>query len=196
MKVLLVHGFLDSGRILGSLAPHLAKKGHECLVPALKPCDGRDGLPRMARQLRRLLEGELDDWERFAIVGFSMGALISRYYLQELDGCRKTDAFFSISGPHAGTWTAYLYPGVGVRQMRPRSRFLNELEASSHRLGELPVTCYWTPFDLMILPAKSCRWQQGEEVCIPAWIHRWMLSDRRLHNDITRRLSMRPEKRL
>lgn len=189
MKVLLVHGFLDSGRIMGSLALHLSKQGHECLVPSLKPCDGRDGLPHMARQLHRFLEEELDDRERFALVGFSMGALISRYYLQELDGRGRAEAFFSISGPHAGTWTAYLYPGEGVRQMRPRSRFLQELEDSSHRLGELPVTCYWTPFDLMIIPAHSCRWERGEEVCIPSLIHRLMPSDQRLHEDLTRRLS-------
>lgn len=189
MKVILVHGFLDSGRIMESLARHLVKGGHECLVPSLKPSNARNGLPYMAQQLRSFLEEEMDEGEKFALVGFSMGALISRYYLQELDGRRRVEAFFSISGPHAGTWTAHLYPGKGVSQMRPRSHFLQQLEGSSHRLGELPVTCYWTPFDLMIIPAHSCRWTQGEEVCVPSLIHRWMPSDPRLQKDLTRRLS-------
>ena len=171
------------------LARHLSKEGHECLVPSLKPCDGRGGLPHLAEQLHHFLEEELDEGDRFALVGFSMGALISRYYLQELEGYRRADAFFSICGPHAGTLTAYLYPGEGVMQMRPQSRFLQELDGSSHRLSELPVTCYWTPFDLMIVPAASCRWRRGEEVCIPSPIHRWMPSDRRLHRDISQRLS-------
>ncbi len=188
MKVILVHGFLDSGRIMGNLARHLSEEGHGCLTPSLKPCDGREGLPKMARELNDFLEKELAEGERFAMVGFSMGALISRYYLQELDGRRRAAAFFSISGPHSGTWTAYLYPGDGVRQMRPGSRFLQDLDASSEKLGEIPIICYWTPFDLMIIPATSCKWLRGKEVRIPSLIHRWMVSDRRLHQDLSERL--------
>jgi triacylglycerol lipase len=188
MKVVLVHGFLDTGRIMESMARHLDGDGHHCLVPSLRPNDGRDGLPAMARQLQDFLEGELEEGERFALVGFSMGTLISRYYLQELDGHRRVEAFFSISGPHDGTWTAYLYPGEGVRQMRPGSSFLRSLDNSSHPLESLPVTCYWTPFDLMIIPADSCRWSRGEEVRIPSLVHRWMVSDRRLLQDLSERL--------
>ncbi len=188
MKVVLVHGFLDSGRVMESMANHLSGDGHHCLVPSLKPSDGRDGLPAMARQLQDFLEGELEEGERFALVGFSMGTLITRYYLQELDGHRRVNAFFSISGPHDGTWTAYLYPGEGVRQMRPGSSFVRSLDASVHRLESLSVTCYWTPFDLMIIPADSCRWNRGDEVRIPSLIHRWMVSDRRLLNDLSDRL--------
>ena len=168
MKVVLVHGFLDSGRIMGKLARYLSEEGHECLTPSLKPCDGKDGLPKLARELHDFLEKELAEGERFAMAGFSMGSLVSR--------------------PHSGTWMAYFYPSDGVRQMRPGSRFLQDLDASSERLAEIPITCYWTPFDLMIIPAASCRWPMGEEMLIPSLIHRWMVSDRRLHQDISERL--------
>ena len=188
MKVVLVHGFLESGRIMGKLARYLSEEGHECLTPSLKPCDGKDGLPKLARELHDFLEKELAEGERFAMAGFSMGSLVSRYYLQELAGHLRVDAFFSISGPHSGTWMAYFYPSDGVRQMRPGSRFLQDLDASSERLAEIPITCYWTPFDLMIIPAASCRWPMGEEMLIPSLIHRWMVSDRRLHQDISERL--------
>ena len=191
MKVVLVHGFLDCGRVMEKLARHLTGDGHECLVPSLKPSDGRKGLPWLARELHGFLEKELTEGERITLIGFSMGTLISRYYLQELEGHRRADAFFSISGPHAGTWTAWFYPGEGVRQMRPGSHFLRELDASVGRLGEMPITCYWTPFDLMILPATSCKWPRGEEVLIPSLIHRWMVSDRRLHKDLSGRLGKR-----
>lgn len=179
---------------MGRLARHLAGDGHDCLVPSLKPSDGRDGLPAMARQLQEFLKGELEEGERFSLVGFSMGTLISRYYLQELDGHRRVDAFFSISGPHAGTWTAYLYPGDGVMQMRPGSSFLRSLDASTHRMESLPVTCYWTPFDLMIIPATSCRWSRGAEVRIPSLVHRWMVSDHRLLKDLSNRLRGIPQR--
>jgi len=188
MKVVLVHGFQDNGAVMEKLASHLAEQGHECLVPTLDPHDAREGLPMMAHQLQGLLEEKLASGERFALVGFSMGALISRYYLQELGGHERAVAFFSISGPHEGTWAAYLQSGEGVHQMRPGSSFLNDLKTSSHLLESLPMTSYWTPFDLIVIPAESSRWAMGEEVCIPTMFHHWMVSDRRLMKDLSSRL--------
>jgi triacylglycerol lipase len=189
MKVVLVHGFQDNGTVMGKLASHLAEQGYECLVPTLDPHDAREGLPMMALQLHALLEEQLASGERFALVGFSMGALIARYYLQELGGHQRADAFFSISGPHEGTWSAYLHSSEGVNQMRPGSTFLNDLKASSHRLESLPITSYWTPFDLIVIPAESSCWSMGEEVRIPTMLHHWMISDSRLMKDLSSRLN-------
>jgi len=174
---------------MGKLASHLAEQGHECLVPTLDPHDAREGLPMMALQLHALLEEQLASGERFALVGFSMGALIARYYLQELGGHQRVDAFFSISGPHEGTWAAYLLSSEGVNQMRPGSTFLINLKTSSQRLASLPITSYWTPFDLIVIPAESSRWSMGEEVCIPTILHHWMISDSRLMKDLSSRLN-------
>ena len=189
MKVVLVHGYQDTGKVMGKLADHLCSEGHECLVPTLDPHDAREGLPKMAHQLQSILEKKLHDSERFALVGFSMGALISRYYLQELGGHQRAEAFFSISGPHEGTWAAYFHSGEGVNQMRPGSSFLNDLESSSRILKTLPITSYWTPFDLVVIPAVSSRWKMGEEVCIPSILHHKIISDRRLMKDLSHRLS-------
>ena len=73
--------------------------------------------------------------------------------------------------------------------MRPRSSFLNNLENSSHRLESLPITNYWTPFDLIVIPAVSSRWKMGEEICIPSILHHKIISDPRLMKDLSRRLS-------
>jgi len=78
--------------------------------------------------------------------------------------------------------------------MRPGSSFLRSLDASIHRMDALPVICYWTPFDLMIIPANSCRWSRGEEVRIPSLIHRWMVSDGRLLKDLSNRLRGIPQR--
>ena len=173
---------------MGKLADHLTREGHECLVPTLYPHDAREGLPMMAQQLHSILEEKLPGGDRFALIGFSMGALISRYYLQELGGHERTQAFFSISGPHEGTWAAYLHSGEGVSQMRPGSSFLNDLHRYSHRLESLPIASYWTPFDLIVIPTVSSRWKMGEEVCIPSMLHHKIISDRRLMKDLSHRL--------
>lgn len=190
MNIVLVHGFLNSGGILRRLAAHLTGAGHTCFIPTLKPCDARCGLPALADQLGRFISESLPDASHFAIAGFSMGALVSRYYLQELGGYRRSDAFFSICGPHEGTLSAYMYPGEGVYQMRLNSKLLAQLDQTANRLDGIPITCYWTPFDLMIRPISSARWSRAELVRIPALIHSLILFDQRLYRDIEQRLSL------
>lgn len=189
MNVVLIHGFLNRGGILRGLKHHLTLAGHTCFAPSLKPCDARCGLPAMAVQLGEFIGALLPDGAPFALVGFSMGALISRYYLQELDGFRRADAFFSIGGPHGGTVTAYAYPSEGVYQMRPKSDFLALLDDGVDRLAGIPITCYWSPYDMMVRPTASARWKRADHVRIPALVHSMMVSDRRLYHDIERRLS-------
>jgi triacylglycerol lipase len=189
MNIVLVHGFLNRGGILRGLSQQLASAGHTCFVPSLKPCDARCGLPALADQLSQFINASLSAASRFAIVGFSMGALVARYYLQELGGCRKADAFFSICGPHAGTLAAYLYPSKGVYQMRPRSEFLARLDQSAEQLTEVPVTCYWTPFDLMVRPIENAKWSRAEHVRIMSPLHSLVVFNRSLYLDIERRLS-------
>ena len=123
------------------------------------------------------------------LVGFSMGAIVCRYYIQKLSGAQRVLAFYSIAGPHEGTWTAYLYPGRGVRQLLPGSRFLRELNTSADQMPSIPVTCYWTPIDLMICPVSSARWVKGEAVCIPTLMHSLVIFNKKLYVDISERLS-------
>jgi triacylglycerol lipase len=189
MHVVLVHGFLNRGWIMRRLAARLDAEGHVCHAPSLKPCDGRHGLAQLAQALAGQIEQFVPPSEKFAIVGFSMGAIVSRYYMQELNGAGRVAAFFSVAGPHRGTWSAYFYPG-GVRQLRPKSEFLNALDSTTGRLQQIPVTCYWTPYDLMIRPLSSARWPRGEQVRIPALQHSLLVMDSRLHSDIARRLSL------
>ena len=189
MNVVLVHGFLDSGQVMRGLGRHLTSAGHACLAPTLQPSDARNGIADLSRQLRDCINQSFPGESRFAIVGFSMGTLISRYYLQEMEGHLRADAFFSISGPHSGTMTAYLHPGKGAQEMRPGSAFLQSLDRSVDRLSGIPIACYWTPFDLMIRPVASAQWQLGEQIRIPALLHPLMPYDRRLFQDIQRRIS-------
>ena len=190
MNVILVHGFLDTGAIFSGLARHLTLAGHTCFVPSLKPSNARDGIPMLAYQLDRFVHASLPANQNAAFVGFSMGAIVVRYYLQELDGHKLAKGFFSICGPHCGTLTACLCPGKGVSQMRPNSRFLKELDQTADRLAGFPVVHYWTPFDLMVRPVRSSRWCRAENVRILSPLHSMMVSNRSLHNDIERRLSM------
>ena len=189
-RVVLVHGiFQNDWRCFGFLRKDLEKRGVECLVPSLKPADGRDGLPVMAEQLRREIEQRFGN-ERVVVIGFSMGGLISRYYLQELGGAKRCDGFFTISTPHHGTKMAQLFYGEGARQMRPGSEFLERLEATENQLGNMPVVSYRTPADLVIRPTASSKWDRAENLSIPCPLHPMMTFSPRVRRDILGRLTV------
>jgi triacylglycerol lipase len=188
MNVILVHGIFNRGGIMARLGRSLTEAGHTCFAPSLKPCDARTGLPVLAEQLRQFVDATLPGDSPFAVVGLSMGAIVARFYLQELNGCTRTRAFFSIAGPHAGTRLAYIYPTVGGRELRPNSAFLKRLQTTVTRLAGVPITCYWTPYDIMIRPLASTRLHGADHVRIPSPLHSLLVFDRRLHLDIACRL--------
>ena len=55
-KVVLVHGIFDTRIGLPSLYEAIVDNGYECLMPSLKPVDGRDGLEPMAKQLQEEID--------------------------------------------------------------------------------------------------------------------------------------------
>jgi triacylglycerol lipase len=166
MTVVMVHGFADTGRLFRSLGRSLGAYGHTCHTPTLHPRDARRGLPDLSAKLAAFIKGSVSSGERLALVGFSMGALVARHYLQFLGGARTTRAFFSIAGPHRGAFSAYLHPGAGTRQMRPGCAFLQELDAGASALEGLAVFTYRTPLDLMVNPASTTRLPSATEVAV------------------------------
>ncbi len=193
MIVVLVHGFFNRGTIFRPLERALTQQGHVCLCPTLAPRDARLGLADLAAKLDGFVAGHVPPGESFALVGFSMGCLVARLYLQNLQsgpraGSVRPVALFAIAGPHRGSLTAYLYPSRGTREMRPGSRFLRELAAGDAAHPALPRFTYWTPFDLMVVPTSSARWPGATERKVWAPWHTRLLSSRAVADDIERRL--------
>jgi triacylglycerol lipase len=191
-RVVLVHGFLERGSSFKPLKQRLEQRGLECLVPRLRPADARSGIECLARLLKEEIDREFGPDEPVALVGFSMGGLVSRYYLQHLGGAERCTTLITLSSPHHGTAAAHLYFGEGARQMRPGSDFLAALQQSEGRLGAMPVVSYRTPLDLVILPAGSSVWRRAENQAHPVLLHPLMLWDPAVLDDIERRLAGLP----
>jgi triacylglycerol lipase len=187
-KLVLVHGFLETGSAFGIMKRHFEKQGYQCIVPKLRPSDGRGGLEALSAGLQRDIDAAIPPGERFSIVAFSMGGIVSRHYLQQRGGAERCDHLFTISSPHNGTKAAWLYPTQGAREMRPDSEFLKNLRASESNLGAMPVASYWTPMDLIILPADSSVWRRADNIKTHSPLHPLMVTSRTVLNDISRRL--------
>jgi triacylglycerol lipase len=182
---ILVHGIKDTSRKFKTMQAAFENNGYRCITPSLMPNNASKGLEFLAIQLKDIIEAESKGIDAdLCLVGFSMGGLVSRYYLQELEGYRTIKQFFSISTPHHGSLLAYLSANKGVKQMRPGSEFLRKLERSSDRLNKLPCYSYWTPFDLMILPASSSIWDKAEDIKVNSLCHPFMVTNEQIIADI------------
>lgn len=185
MIFVLVHGINDTSAKFKTMQRAFEHKGYRCIVPSLTPKSGSKGLAYLARQLKEIINAEIGGRNiKVCLVGFSMGGLICRYYLQELEGYKVVNRFFSISAPHHGSLIAYLWPNLGARQMRPGSAFIRSLEQSSERLHGLACYSYWTPYDLMILPATSSLWEKAENIKVTALCHPFMVKNALVIADI------------
>jgi triacylglycerol lipase len=188
IKVVLVHGFLDTGWVFRRMKLRLERQGAVCLVPRLRPNDGRGGLVALAENLKRDIDTAFGPSAKIRIVAFSMGGLVSRHYLQVLGGAGRCEKLFTISSPHHGTATARMYPSKGARDMRPGSAFLRRLHATEETLREVQLVSYRTPMDLMILPATSSVWPRALNLDFPVLLHPLMLSDEDVLSDVERRV--------
>jgi triacylglycerol lipase len=176
--VILVHGIHSSGPDMARLAKHLRSEGRLVLTPTLTPNGGAAKLEVLAAQLSAFADKELPG-RQFDLVGFSMGGLISRYYVQRLGGLQRVSHFVTMATPHQGTKMAHLRRAPGVLQMRPGSDFLRDLASDAETLRKVKFTSFYTPLDTIILPARSSEVPQARNVRFWAAAHpSWILEKR------------------
>ncbi len=189
--VLLVHGFLDTTVVFAKMTAYLSNLGWEVHSLNLVPNNGAAGIDELAHQVADYADRHLPSDRPFDLVGFSMGGLVARYYVQRLGGRDRVKRFIAISSPHQGTWTAYTLQRPGCLQMRPGSDFLQDLNQDATTvLGQLNFTSLWTPYDLMIVPANSSQMPVGKEFRVPVLLHPWMLVDARSLKLVAEQLSV------
>ncbi|MTJ47990.1 triacylglycerol lipase [Dolichospermum sp. UHCC 0259] len=177
--VLLVHGINDTGAVFNKMAFHLRQQGLSVYTMDLIPNNGSEVLEKLAQQIANYVNDTFAVAQPLDIVGFSMGGIVSRYYIQRLGGINRVQRFITISSPHYGTIVAYGTWLAGALQMRPHSDFLNDLNSDVEMLKELNFTSIWTPYDLMILPATSSQLGIGKDITLPVLLHPLMLTDSR-----------------
>jgi triacylglycerol lipase len=177
--LLLIHGIHDTGAVFDTMTTYLRKLGWSVYDLDLVPNNGDLGLDELAKQIADYIAYTFAPEQPIDLVGFSMGGIVSRYYIQRLKGIKRVQRFVTISSPHHGTVIAYGSLRPGCVQMRPDSLFLKDLNSDVAMLRQLDFTSIWTPYDLMIVPANSSQMPLGREVIVPSRLHPWMLKDSR-----------------
>ncbi|MBE9008044.1 triacylglycerol lipase [Fortiea sp. LEGE XX443] len=187
--VLLVHGIGDTEAVFRKMRNYLQDKGWSVYALNLVPNNGNVGLDVLAQQVADYIAATFELEQTLDIVGFSMGGIVSRYYVQRLGGIDLVQRLITISSPHHGTYVAYGSWRPGCEQMRTHSNFLKDLNSDAVTLKDLNFTSIWTPYDLMIVPANSSQMPVGTQVIIPVASHPWMLTDSRSLAAVARALA-------
>jgi alpha-beta hydrolase superfamily lysophospholipase len=91
------------------------------------------------------------------VIGYSLGGLIARYYVQRLAGDAYVPLVITLATPHGGTATALLAPAHPLlRQLRPGSELLTEL-AEPAAGCRTRFVAFYSDLDEAVIPAARGR---------------------------------------
>ena len=110
-----------------------------------------------AEEIRKQVDKILADTKasRVDIIAHSAGSVSSRYYLKNLAGTSKVDAWVSLAGPNHGTDTAVNCSLAPCLEIRIDSQFLADLNAGDETPGLVRYATWWSACDETINPDST-----------------------------------------
>jgi len=179
LPVLLIQGIFDTVGVFLPMKNFLEKSGWKVYIFEGFPTDARFSIEEMAEKLKEYIDKTFPLGQKIDIIGYSMGGIVGRYYLQKMHGFQRVKRFIGLSAPNYGALWAFFLPLKAVKQMRIGGNFLRDLNRDISQLKKVQCTFIWTPFDLMIMPARSSRMPFGKLVKVSVLTHPWMAISRK-----------------
>ena len=178
--IFLVHGLWNNPKLFTKLIEKIQVDDYQLYSPHLPHKFGKTSLRELARDLdckiKEFVGPEID----IDIVGFSMGGLISRIWLQNHNGFLRTKRFFSIGTPHLGTYTAQMIPSsfmLGIAEMKRGSSLLYELNNDVTSLAMVECISFFTKWDLMSFPGWQAKLSIGDSYRLPVMTHKELITN-------------------
>jgi len=153
--VLLIHGIVCNRGVWRPLLERLRAAGFAPvravnLEPLFADIDSHAAsVVREVRELHRESNGA-----PVAIVAHSMGGLVARAALRSISP-EVISHIVTIASPHHGTVIARFLRSLPARQMRPQSKWLQQLNASQEGHLPVPMTSIYSLQDNLIAPPRS-----------------------------------------
>lgn len=179
--VVLLHGINDTTAVFNRMSAHLTNLGWSVYSLDMVPCNGSASIECLAEQVASFIHNTFPAGQAIDLFGFSMGGIVSRYYVQRLGGLDRVHRLITLASPHLGTWIAYGSWRAAAVQMRPNSLFLQDLNRDLDALDRINFTSLWVPFDLMmIVPGSSSVLPVGRNIRLGDWaLHGPLIQDSR-----------------
>lgn len=176
--LVLVHGLWDSPRLFQRLQQTLGNQRSPLLLPHLPHGLGSIPIPQLASQLGSQIEAAFGFDTPIDLLGFSMGGVIGRTWIQLLGGHRRTRRFISVGSPQQGTPTAQPWPRwllASIADMKWGSPLLRQLNQNLDGLRGVECRSFYCNRDLMVFPGWRAVLPVGSRVALPVRTHRQLL---------------------
>ena len=147
-KILFIHGFGGSNTEHRSLRELVSQ--YDCVSYSYDEKFGSISLDMLAKRVAEKFKKE----SFLAVVGISQGGIIAtvaveKYHLQ-------TNHIITLCSPFRGSYLAYGFLGVGVKELRPQSALLREIRTYLKQTTHSYYAIY-NPFDLMVFPGTFAK---------------------------------------
>lgn len=177
--LVLVHGLWDTPRLFQRLETQLGGRRPELLIPHLWHGLGLTPLEQLAQQLGAAIDERYGPDQVIDVLGFSMGGLVARTWIQWLGGHLRTRRFWSVGSPQQGTLAAQLVPRMvlaGIADMKLGSSLLRRLNSDPSPLNSVECKSFYCPTDLMVFPGWQACLPIGSRQAVPVWTHRQLIA--------------------
>lgn len=172
VPVVMVHGWMGHPNTLRPLADVLLHAGARKVHLARYGSITSD-VPKAAEALDALLDGlgQVD------LIGFSLGALISRWSLKRGRGARSVRRFVALAGPLGGTSMHPWAPSAMGRALDPHGKIVRALAEGPE---PVPTTCIVFADDPQIRPHTRALLDGADNHALAGWGHNALIRDPRV----------------
>ena len=173
--IILIHGLWNTSSIFSLISSKLDEKEVEYFAPTLNHAFGMTSIVELTNLMDQLIVEKYGLEQEIDILGFSMGGIIGRYWINKLNGHKRTKRFITIGSPHNGTLTSQLvpkYPFRGISEMKINSSLLRDLANYDYFLNDIDCISFFTYWDLMVFPGWRANLNVGEKISLNIFKHR------------------------
>lgn len=174
--IVLVPGFSCNRGYWGAMARYLSNQGYGPVhAVSLEPLLG--SMEDNARHLAQFVEAICahHQAEKVILVGHSMGGVVSRIYVHELDGDKRVAKILALGSPHEGTVIAKAVSPFGedLKQMTYGSEWAGAFNLNQDADSPVPITAIITPHDNIVSPQSSShlRYPNAKNLFLPGVGH-------------------------
>ena len=176
--LVLVHGLWDTPRLFDRLKLQLDNRRSPLLIPYQPNAFGTVPILKLAERLGRQIEATFGPHTEIDLLGFSMGGVIGRSWIQLQGGQSRTRRFISVGSPQQGTFTAQPWPSwllAGIADMKWGSPLLRQLNKDLEGLGQVECCSFYCAGDLMVLPGWRAVLPLGPRQQLPVRTHKQLM---------------------
>ena len=173
--IILIHGLWNTSSIFSLISSKLDEKEVEYFAPTLNHAFGMTSIVELTNLMDQLIIEKYGLEQEIDILGFSMGGIIGRYWINKFNGYKRTKRFITIGSPHNGTLASQLvpkYPFRGISEMKINSSLLRDLANYDYFLNDIDCISFFTYWDLMVFPGWRANLNVGEKISLNIFKHR------------------------